>query len=208
MFGSMELSRPKLSPSFHRATFYFDLRFWWSAWNGRLGLPRKEISNQKISDLRLAFVTFPVPRLIRTDSDNKDFRSLVSQLDEWLAFIDGADNAFYSALNKIDKIKNAVVAYEDEKPVGCGAVRELTADVMEVKRMFTLPDYRKRGIAKEILAELEKWSKELGYRKCVLETGKRQPEAIDLYLKRGYSRIANYGQYVGVDNSVCFEKEL
>ena len=147
-------------------------------------------------------------RLLRTDSDNPDFKSLVQQLDGWLAFIDGDDHAFYAKLNKIDKIKNAVVAYENGKPVGCGAVRPFTADAMEVKRMFTLPDYRNRGIAKTVLSELEKWSKELGYRKCVLETGKRQPEAIDLYLKQGYHPTPNYGQYVGVENSVCFEKTL
>ena len=147
-------------------------------------------------------------RLIRTDSDNEDFRSLVKQLDAWLAYIDGADNAFYATLNKIDKIRNAVVAYEDAKPVGCGAVRPFTDDAMEVKRMFTLPDYRKRGVAKAILSELETWTKELGYKRCVLETGKRQPEAIELYVKQGYRSTPNYGQYVGVENSVCFEKLL
>lgn len=144
--------------------------------------------------------------LVRTDSDNIDFRFLVGQLDEWLAHIDGDDHAFYATLNKIDKIRNAVVAYEDDKPVGCGAVRQFASDSMEVKRMFTLPEYRQKGIAKAILLELEKWAKELGYRKCVLETGKRQPEAIDLYVKQGYRPTQNYGQYVGVENSVCFEK--
>jgi GNAT superfamily N-acetyltransferase len=79
---------------------------------------------------------------------------------------------------------------------------------MEVKRMFTLPEYRKKGVATAILTELEKWSKELGYEKCILETGKRQPEAIDLYMSQGYRSTPNYGQYVGVENSVCFEKLL
>ena len=146
--------------------------------------------------------------LLRTDSDNEDFRLLVNQLDAWLAYVDGADNAFYSAYNKIDKIRNAVVAYLGNKPVGCGAVRPFTSEAMEVKRMFTLPEYRKKGIAKAILAELEEWSKELGYEKCILETGKRQPEAIDLYLSQGYRSTPNYGQYIGVENSVCFEKVL
>jgi GNAT superfamily N-acetyltransferase len=147
-------------------------------------------------------------RIVRTDSEDEDFRALVKELDAWLAYIDGADNAFYATLNKIDKIRNAVVAYIDEKPVGCGAVREFTPEAMEVKRMFTLPEHRKKGIAKAILTELEVWTKELGYKKCVLETGKRQPEAIDLYVKQGYQSTPNYGQYVGVENSVCFEKRL
>jgi putative acetyltransferase len=146
--------------------------------------------------------------LLRTDSDNPDFRELVRQLDEWLAYIDGADNAFYAKLNKIDKIKNAVVAYEGEVAIGCGAVRQFSPEAMEVKRMYTLPAHRKKGAAQAILADLEAWSREMGYKKCVLETGKRQPEAIELYKKRGYRSIPNYGQYVGMENSVCFEKEL
>lgn len=44
--------------------------------------------------------------------------------------------------------------------------------------------------------------------KCVLETGIRQPEAIALYKRSGYVQIPNYGQYLNVENSVCFEKVL
>jgi hypothetical protein len=55
---------------------------------------------------------------------------------------------------------------------------------------------------------LEAWAKELQYKKIVLETGKRQVDAVQLYLKNGYQIIPNYGQYVGVENSVCFEKVL
>ena len=64
------------------------------------------------------------------------------------------------------------------------------------------------GIATQILTELEKWATELSFKKCVLETGKKQPEAIALYIKNGYKIIPNYGQYEGVENSVCFEKLL
>jgi len=145
-------------------------------------------------------------KLIRTNSDDPDFRNLVRLLDAVLAEVDGADNAFYAKFNKIDRIRHAVVAFEGAVPVGCGAVKEFSSDAMEVKRMFTLPEHRKKGVAAEILSELEKWTRELGYKKCVLETGKRQPEAIALYRKQGYRSIPNYGQYAGMENSVCFEK--
>ena len=79
---------------------------------------------------------------------------------------------------------------------------------MEVKRMYTLPEFRGQGYAAKILLELENWAKELGYKSCVLETGKRQPEAIQLYKKNGYRIIPNYGQYKGIKNSICFEKIL
>jgi len=79
---------------------------------------------------------------------------------------------------------------------------------MEVKRMYVLPQHRGKGLATRILTGLESWAKELSYQKCILETGKRQPEAIALYTKNGYIVIPNYGQYKGIENSVCFEKVL
>jgi len=94
------------------------------------------------------------------------------------------------------------------QPVGCGAIKEFSTRAMEVKRMFILPDSRAKGFASLILAELENWALELGYEKCLLETGKMQPEAIALYGKNGYCKIPNYGQYAGVVNSLCFEKNL
>lgn len=147
-------------------------------------------------------------KLERTDSTNQDFIELVRALDADLAERDGGEHSFYSQFNTIDRIKYVVVAYEDEKAVSCGAIKEFTPGVMEVKRMYTLTEYRGRGIASKVLHELEEWAAELGCEKCVLETGKRQPEAIALYGKSGYRVIENYGQYVGVENSVCFEKEL
>ena len=79
---------------------------------------------------------------------------------------------------------------------------------MEVKRMYLVPDYRGRGIASQILSALEEWAKELGCSACVLETGFNQPEAISLYKKAGFHIIDNYGQYKGLNNSICFEKKL
>lgn len=74
--------------------------------------------------------------------------------------------------------------------------------------MFTQSQYRGKGLASMLLAELEKWAKEMHYEKCVLETGKRQQDAVALYQKNGYLITPNYGQYIGVDNSVCFAKTL
>ena len=147
-------------------------------------------------------------RYIRTDSDNKDFQKMVAMLDEYLRILDGEEHAFYAQLNKTDKIKTVIVAYENETPVGCGAIREFDEHSMEVKRMYVLPDKRGHGIATGILKELEKWAAELNYESCVLETGKRQPEAIALYKKTGYKIIPSFGKYKNVENSVCFEKKL
>jgi len=146
--------------------------------------------------------------LLRTNSDNPDFIELVKYLDADLAERDGDDHPFYAQFNKIDKIKFVVVAYENDKPVACGAIKEFSPEVMEVKRMYTSPESRGKGIAGKILAELEMWATEQSYTKCILETGKKQPESIRLYRKSGYQTIPNYGQYAGIENSVCFEKNL
>ena len=147
-------------------------------------------------------------KVLRTNSDHPDFISLVRLLDADLAKRDGDEHSFYAQFNKIDKIKHAVVLHEDEKPVACGALKQYAEEIMEVKRMYTLPVCRGKGIATAVLNELEKWAAELGYAKCILETGKRQPEAISLYTRNGYVLIPNYGQYAGVENSVCFEKAI
>ncbi len=144
----------------------------------------------------------------RTDSDNQDFIELVKYLDADLAERDGSDHSFYSQFNKIDKIKHVVVAYENGKPMGCGAIKEYAPGTMEIKRMYTSPGSRGKRIATKVLAELEKWATEMSCEKCILETGKRQPEAIGLYKKNGYKLIPNYGQYAAMENSLCFDKEL
>jgi len=144
--------------------------------------------------------------LTRTDSENPDFIRLIRFLDEDLAKNNGDQNDFYAQFNKVAAIKHVVVAYENDKAIACGAIKEYEQGVMEVKRMYTSPEYRGKGIAGEILSELEAWAGELGCQKCILETGRSQIAAIHLYEKNGYQYIPNYGQYVGVENSVCFEK--
>ena len=146
--------------------------------------------------------------LKRTNSDDPDFISLVALLDKDLAIRDGEDHGFYNQFNKIDKIKHAVVCYEDDIALGCGAFREKEADSVEIKRMYVHPDHRKKGIASQVLAELERWAAEVKYPYTVLETGKKQPEAIALYQKSGYTIIPNYPPYENVENSVCMKKTL
>jgi len=147
-------------------------------------------------------------KLIRTDSRNKEFIGLVKLLDAELAIRDGDEHGFYAQYNKIDTLKQVVVAFIKEIPVGCGAIKHYDDSIMEVKRMYTAPQSRGKGVASAILSELEKWTAELGYKHCILETGIRQPEAIGLYSKYGYKLIPNYGQYADVADSRCFQKTI
>lgn len=147
-------------------------------------------------------------RIERTDAPTPEFIQLVLQLDIELAERDGSEHGFYQQFNKIDTIRHAVVVFDDEEAIGCGAFKVFNDETVEIKRMFVPDEHRGKGIASKVLKELEKWALELGYSICILETGKRQPEAIALYKKNGYELIPNYGQYAGIENSVCFQKVL
>jgi GNAT superfamily N-acetyltransferase len=149
-----------------------------------------------------------MPRLYRTDASDTDFIELVALLDKELAETDGDEHSFYQQFNHIDHLAHIVLIKENNQAIGCGAIKVLDGQTMEVKRMFVLREMRGRGLAGSVLAELEKWALELGFNRCRLETGKRQPEAIALYKNKGYQRISNYGQYAEVINSICFEKRL
>ncbi len=146
--------------------------------------------------------------LKRTTFQNADFIALVAALNQDLAQRDGDEHTFYQQFNGIDELLHTIVAYSDLKPVGCGALKEFDCYTMEVKRMYVMPQYRKKGMASQLLKELEQWATELRYKNCVLETGKRQPEAIALYTKNAYVTVPNYGPYKGVENSICFRKKL
>ncbi len=146
--------------------------------------------------------------LKRTDSSNPDFVELVRLLDAELKERDGEANAFYAQYNGIANLKQVIVAYKDGQPVSCGAIKAFNEASMEVKRMYTRNESRRQGIAHQVLAALEKWTAELGYKSCILETGLRNPEAIKLYESNNYNVIPNYGQYKGVANSCCFLKSV
>jgi len=144
----------------------------------------------------------------RTTSDNADFRGLVALLDEDLHRRDGDEHAFYAKFNTIENIRNAIVCYVDDKPIGCGAFKVYDPKKVEIKRMYILPEFRGHGMGLSILRELELWASELNFPECILETGKNNPEAIRLYQKAGYTIIKNYGQYENVENSVCMTKSI
>jgi len=146
--------------------------------------------------------------LKRTTSDNADFICLVQLLDAYLSVVDGDEHAFYAQYNKTDSLKHVVVCYAENKAVGCGAIREYTTDAVEIKRMFVLPESRGKGIAGAVLRELETWAAELHFTTAILETNKKQTDAIHLYYKSGYSLIPNYGQYENIEDSVCMQKVI
>ncbi len=147
-------------------------------------------------------------KIKRTNSEDPEFIKLVRELDAYLAVTDGDEHEFYDQFNKLDRIKNVVLLYIDNKPVACGAIKAYKEGVVEIKRMYVKPAARNKGIASKLLNHLESWAQELGYEKCILETGLRQTEAIQLYKKNNYLSIPNYAPYEDRENSKCFEKRI
>jgi putative acetyltransferase len=146
--------------------------------------------------------------LKRTTSSNPDFRDLTILLDKELHNQYGDLQSEYDRYNQIIDINTVVMAYRDQTAVGCGCFKQIDDTSAELKRMFVKADERGQGIASSILSELELWAKETGFSYSILETGTKQHEAIALYQKIGYVIIPNYGQYSGMESSICMRKEL
>jgi putative acetyltransferase len=145
---------------------------------------------------------------VRTTSENADFRKLIDALDEDLYQRNGEAQLQYRQYNQVDLIDHVVVVYFEGKAVGCGCYKRFDDQTVEMKRMFVLPEMRGKQLAARMLQELEKWAVEEGNTTAVLETGLRQVEAIRLYTVAGYSLIENYGQYIGMEDSICYLKKL
>lgn len=149
-----------------------------------------------------------MPIIKRTNSEDPDFKKLTQQLDEELCRIYNTQQADYEEYNRITDLYTVIVAYRDALPVGCGCFKKFGENTIELKRMFIVPAFRGLGLGSSIVRELESWGSELRYKYAVLETGKKQPEAIAMYQKLGYLITDNFEQYAAQQHSVCMKKEL
>ena len=147
-------------------------------------------------------------KIVKTNSENPDFIALVKSLDSYLKITDGDEHEFYNQFNSITLLRHVVIAYHNNIAVGCGAFKPFNDSTVELKRMFTVLDYRGQGIAGEIIKTLEFWAQEIGFTTSVLETGTKQTEAVSFYKKCEYRITPNYGQYKDMENSLCFKKIL
>jgi GNAT superfamily N-acetyltransferase len=101
-----------------------------------------------------------------------------------------------------------LVARSNGRAVGCGGIRRVDERTAEIKRMYVVPDHRGNGIARAVLAELERWAGAAGYERIILESGTAQPDACALYESSGYERIEPYGVWKDSPESICYDKYL
>ncbi len=146
-------------------------------------------------------------KIIRTNSQNPEFKRLVQLLNLDLAGRDGKTHPL-SQFNDISNLNYVVLALKEDKAIGCGAISEYNYNSMEIKRMYVSPETRGQRVGEKVLSELENWSKELGYSRCVLFMGSKQPEAGKLYQRNNYNFIEKYGILKDIPDSLCLAKDL
>ncbi len=148
--------------------------------------------------------------VVLTDGRDKDFVELCRLLDENLNEIVGGEKQReqYIQYNTLDDIHDVVLVYIDKVSVGCASFKHFKDRIAEVKRVYVRKEYQGKGISNLLLHTLEERSRVKGYGKLVLETGAPLVAAMGLYIKRGYKRIDNYGQYKDMPESICMEKLL
>jgi len=101
-----------------------------------------------------------------------------------------------------------LVAFLDGEPVGCAGWRGHGTEEAELKRMYTAPAGRRRGVARAVLRAIEDSAQEAGRKRVILETGDKQPEAIAFYIANGYERIPDFGYYQNEPGVLSFGRTL
>ena len=141
--------------------------------------------------------------------DTPDAQQLIAELEAHL-------DPLYPKTSRhgysVEKLLKSGVAFfvirQAGQPAGCGGVQLFGADYAEVKRMYVRPQYRGQGLAKRMLDHLAAQARQAGVTVLRLETGIHQAEAIGLYERYGFKRVAPFGEYEPDPNSVFFEKRL
>ena len=152
---------------------------------------------------RTAATLRPVPY------DHPVAQHLVEQVqEEYVQRYGGRDAAAVEAAEFLPPRGIFLVAEVDGEPAGCGAWRMLSPVVAEIKRVYVVPGFRRRGLAQVIVAALEEGAERAGHGSVVLNTGQEQPEALALYADLGYRPIDGYGIYACSPGAVFLGKDL
>lgn len=144
----------------------------------------------------------------REDPATADAQALIDELSDTLARITGDSGraSFDPGEVRGEKALFVVARDLDGRAVGCGAFRPLQGGIAELKRMYARPDTA--GVGSAVLAYMEVEARRIGYSALWLETRLVNRRAVTFYERHGYTRIENFGKYVGNPKAVCLEKRL
>ena len=140
--------------------------------------------------------------------DCQDFRALAALLDAYYFTLVGEIQLKYAEPNRPENMSALAVVYEGETAIACGAWKAVDAATAEIKRIFVLPQFRRRGVAGELIRALEENVAATGRRKLILETAVDTSGSHALYLSLGYQLREYYGSPAGAENCLCFHKEI
>jgi N-acetylglutamate synthase-like GNAT family acetyltransferase len=144
--------------------------------------------------------------IIETSAESAEATELMEELSAYLERLTGSSGKkSFNAATMKDEKSVFIIAKDDGKNVGCGAISKIDNNTAELKRIYTR--IRNNNYGKEILKYLERKAGILGYKKIVVETRKINEGAVNFYIHNGYSIIKNYGKYKGREEAICFEKK-
>lgn len=146
--------------------------------------------------------------IVLTTGTDQRFIDLCAQLDAYLAMMNGEEKqqAQYGQYNTLEHIHDVVLIIEDGEALACGSFKAYDQNTVEIKRVFTKESARHKGYGKTILQTLEREALLQGYSRLVLESGTFLLGAHQMYYALGFKRIANYGPYEHMEDSLCMEK--
>lgn len=145
---------------------------------------------------------------IFTDEKDERFLKLVCELDRGYYDLIGDELSKYDSYNEFNDTHVVILALDNDIAVACASYRTFDDDSVEFKRVYVKKEYRKRGIAYNIITELEKIVIENRFRYSYIITGKNNNAAIKLYEKLNYKLIDNFGQFINDDTVICMKKEF
>ena len=139
---------------------------------------------------------------------SSDFRMLAAKLDEYYFELVGDIQNRYADVNRPENMTALAVVYENDVPIACGAWKRLSETRAELKRLYVLPQFRRKGVARSLMAMLEEDAASAGIQCMILETAVDTPDSHRLYLSAGYLPTDYYGSPAGEANCLCFHKQL
>lgn len=139
---------------------------------------------------------------------SRDFRDLAAKLDAYYFELVGDVQLRYAQYNRPENFDALAVVYEGALPIACGGWKAVDTDTAELKRLYVLPEHRRKGAASMLVAALEQSAASTGRTHIILETATNTPASACLYRALGYQEADYYGSPAGADNCLCFEKNL
>lgn len=149
-------------------------------------------------------------KLQSVSSKHPDFILLSSELDAFLNIAIGGESKRekYKQFNQLDTMDYILVAYNEEFPIGCSALRQYSENEIELKRVFVRAKYRNQHIASQMMEYLISHAQTLGFSRMLLETGEFLKASVNLYKQLGFEVIENYGAYTNIQESLCMARVL